>query len=654
VTFVPVVGQELLVEHRTYSIAEHPSAVGSGIPYGQEGRAAIVYQVCDADQQPWALKVFKPQYRVPALVQMSRRIEPFSSLPGLQVCQRTVLSATSHRSLLRQYPDLTYAVLMPWVAGPTWTEIIGQRRLLTAAQCLQLAQSLAEILTAMEENGIAHCDLSGANILLPGLLGGNHKQAVALVDIEQMYSPDLSRPRILTSGSAGYGFPAGGEPVWAVEADRFSGAVLLTEILGWCDQRVLDVSYEESYFAPDQLQSTCEQADLIHSVLRDRWGRDLARLFNRAWRATSVGQCATFCEWLTMLPDDATQAELGDESFAAESADEIYAGSDATAELRAVLLQAQRLEDKGELLCALDSYRRALSIASSKHELGQELLQIVEDLESQQAPGIVGEVAESTENTPGNDDITLSQSQYPTLPVDLDVPERPRTWSRFLRLMALPLMAIVGFLLVRFWPGDGPSHPAPVLTSVLAPLPTSAHPTDTPEPLVAVKPTEVVEVITPTATTTSTPTVTPATTPTVEPTKVLESITASPTNTPTSTPTATPTQEPAKPDPTIVVATSTSTPLISPGKSLLVIENTSNAGVHFSLWGPESMQGDSRPGVPISFEMTPGVYGWDLMNADCPRQNFGDLDLSNGTRYVYIVPAAREGDCNWAAFQSSE
>jgi len=39
-----------------------------------------------------ALKVFKPRYRIPALVTLADRLAAFADLPGLQVCRRTVLT----------------------------------------------------------------------------------------------------------------------------------------------------------------------------------------------------------------------------------------------------------------------------------------------------------------------------------------------------------------------------------------------------------------------------------------------------------------------------------------------------------------------------------------------------------------------------------
>ena len=54
--FWPTVGQEFVVDGLTYHVCEHPAA--PGIPYGQEGRAGVVYQLAFS-QQTQALKVFK-------------------------------------------------------------------------------------------------------------------------------------------------------------------------------------------------------------------------------------------------------------------------------------------------------------------------------------------------------------------------------------------------------------------------------------------------------------------------------------------------------------------------------------------------------------------------------------------------------------------
>src|SRR4051794_7555857 len=95
--FQPEVNQELTIDTVTYRIAEHP--IARGMPYGQEGRAAVVYQLVHGDgtglQVQRALKVFKPRFREPGLVALSTRLAAFADMPGLSVCKRTILSPQS-------------------------------------------------------------------------------------------------------------------------------------------------------------------------------------------------------------------------------------------------------------------------------------------------------------------------------------------------------------------------------------------------------------------------------------------------------------------------------------------------------------------------------------------------------------------------------
>ncbi|RLC69559.1 MAG: hypothetical protein DRI81_20305, partial [Chloroflexi bacterium] len=113
--FRPQVNDQLTINNATYAIAEHPAA--PGVPYGQAGRRAIVYQVAAGDDYR-ALKVFSRRFRTPALVLVAQNLAAYASLPGLQVCRREVLTPERNSPLLQQHPDLAYAVLMPWIEGP--------------------------------------------------------------------------------------------------------------------------------------------------------------------------------------------------------------------------------------------------------------------------------------------------------------------------------------------------------------------------------------------------------------------------------------------------------------------------------------------------------------------------------------------------------
>ncbi|MGC8947700.1 MAG: hypothetical protein ACP5N6_16330, partial [Anaerolineae bacterium] len=175
----------------------------------------------------------------------AERIAPFAALPGLAACRRTVLTPSRHADLLRQHPDLTYAVLMPWIEGPTWQEVLLDRRPLSPEQSLALARGLAETLVRMEEQGVAHCDLSAPNVMLPALTptplppspspaerergrgwpegpGEGVRGEVQLVDLEGLYAPGMLRPQELSSGSAGYAHHQAAGGLWGPEADRFA------------------------------------------------------------------------------------------------------------------------------------------------------------------------------------------------------------------------------------------------------------------------------------------------------------------------------------------------------------------------------------------------------------------------------------------------
>ncbi len=89
-------GEELAIDGVIYHVAEHPRA--PGMPYGQEGRQATVYRL-HSSVGPRALKVFKPSYRQASdQIALAQSLSGFAQLPGLGVCQRTVLASPHYYS----------------------------------------------------------------------------------------------------------------------------------------------------------------------------------------------------------------------------------------------------------------------------------------------------------------------------------------------------------------------------------------------------------------------------------------------------------------------------------------------------------------------------------------------------------------------------
>jgi hypothetical protein len=303
VAFQPDVNQELPIDDSTYQIAEHPAA--PGMPYGQEGRAATVYLVTSEGEKR-ALKVFKARFRVPGMVSLARRLAPYADLHGLRVCSRNVLTPQRDAALLRPHPDLTYAVLMPWIEGPTWMEVVLSQQALSPEQSLRIARSFGGVLAGMEQEGLAHCDLSGPNLLVPALSqapGAARQNAVELVDVEQLYGRSMEKPQALPGGSPGYAHKTAPVGMWETDSDRFAGAVLVAEMLGWCDERVRNAAWGESYFDPQEIQTECERYRVIVQALGEQWGAEVAELFAQAWRSDTQADCPTFGEWLVALPE---------------------------------------------------------------------------------------------------------------------------------------------------------------------------------------------------------------------------------------------------------------------------------------------------------------------------------------------------------------
>ena len=392
------VNDQLTINGVTYCVAEHPAA--PGFPYGQEGRAGIVYQLLPSPtgraaggEGAAALKVFKPRFRSPALLTQAEKLAAFAHLPGLQAAHRIVLTRAQHPDLIQQHPDLIYAALMPWIAGPTWLDVLLAKQPLPAQQTLALARSLAEALEAMELRGIAHCDLSAANLILPLLAGGS---GIALVDLEGLFAPGLSQPQTLSSGSAGYAHAQAAAGLWSPNADRFAGAVLLAEMLGWCAPEVTQAAWGESYFDPQEMQQDSARYQALLAALQRHWGDAVARLFARAWHSETLADCPTFGEWLLHLPERpvgqaASLATPAAEPTAGErtTSPQDSAAVDATAEIRAFIQAARRMEDKGNLANALELYRQALELAQadpSLRSLAREIELTVQDVQARARP----------------------------------------------------------------------------------------------------------------------------------------------------------------------------------------------------------------------------------------------------------------------------
>ncbi|MDQ0657019.1 hypothetical protein [Paenibacillus sp. W2I17] len=419
-SFQPNPGDEVVINDIAYTIGQHPAA--PGLAYAQAGRQGIVYQLIPRNGSihgAKALKVFFPKFRIPAMVYQSEHMESYSELPGLQVCKRDVLTPERNGALIGKHPDLLYAVLMPWVQGQTWFDVISDQRQLTAEESLKLARALAGTGSAMEQRGLAHCDMSAPNVMIPFFsevenLGKT--SAVELVDVEQMYGSKMDRPDALLAGSPGYAaHRTVHSGLWSSYADRFAGAVIIAEMLSWSDPVIVEKAWGESYFDQHEMQTVSERYYAMRESLEKRWGSKLSDLFIRAWESHDLSSCPTFGEWYVALA--AVNVDQANAAAAATSEEEAANPSEADVNLKKssesvsesvntqdgnrsqtphspdqeavvnrLFLQARALEDEDKPAAALEVYRSLYHFIPHNSAMQMEVEAAIKELDAKLNP----------------------------------------------------------------------------------------------------------------------------------------------------------------------------------------------------------------------------------------------------------------------------
>jgi hypothetical protein len=359
------VNDELTINGVTYRVTPPPTAPGFF-----HSRTAAIYHILPAPAgnrvggEGAALKVFHPPLRSPALLAQAEQLAAFAHLPGLQAARRTILTPAHHPDLLQRHPDLAFAALMPWIPGPTWQHILLAKRPLSPHQALTLARALAAALAGLEQHRLAHCALAGDHLLLPALAADDQPwplhALVQLVALERMRGPDFPSPLAPPSDTHPQ---AAADP----NADRFTGAVLLAEMLGWCRDAVVRAAWGASYFAPTELRQDCRRYQLLRQALEEQWGSSVAALLGQAWQSETPAECPSLTEWLEGLPEPRRSRPL----FAQRPAlpDKGAARQPDTAKVRALMQVAAYQEEQHDLETALKLYQQALALARSEPAL---------------------------------------------------------------------------------------------------------------------------------------------------------------------------------------------------------------------------------------------------------------------------------------------
>lgn len=302
--FAPRLGAQLSIGSSPYGFMPHPLfPADMDEVFVIEGGEALIYQLQNLmSGELSALKVSKPSYRGEHIARAAAALAPYANLPGLYLGHRLCITRQAFPQLVALYPDLEYAVLMPWIAGRTWAGFLGDpaaSATYTPYQARDLALATAQVLWDLEAHHLAHTDIAGGNVVL-----APDFKRVELLDIENLYMPNAPMPARRSLGSPGYqhrGLDRRGQ--WRAEGDRFAGAILLTEMLVWWDPQVRAQTLEgaESLFQPGELQEV--ESPKWRAVRDALWAicQPALHLFDAAWAASDLAACPELSAWALAL-----------------------------------------------------------------------------------------------------------------------------------------------------------------------------------------------------------------------------------------------------------------------------------------------------------------------------------------------------------------
>lgn len=285
--FKPQPDDTLVLFGKPMAFRQHPTAQ-IRMPNSAEGGRATVYELRDPGGRRLALKVFRLSYRDPALAQSGARLIQLGSLDGMNAAQRQVVLPGDEA--VRRFPDLEYALLMPWIDGETWAEVLMHGAPLPAETAIHLCARFLSVVRTLETAGASHTDLACGNVVVQ-----QEPIGVQLLDLEDMYLPGAPPPANPRPGSTGYQHRLR-EPVFCPEGDRYAAAVLAAEILAMANPALTGMGSDTGMF------NACAgdpDGDAAYARV-DPWLRQIApefaSAFWRAWHAPRLAECPTVTE----------------------------------------------------------------------------------------------------------------------------------------------------------------------------------------------------------------------------------------------------------------------------------------------------------------------------------------------------------------------
>jgi hypothetical protein len=300
--FSPKPNDKITLFGQVYTFQEHPNA--PGMLHSMVGGRAYVYPVRNARGERFGLKVFKEKFRDDERIAESEsHLRKLEKLRGLSAARRQIIAKTEPAA--RKYPALVSAVLMPWIEGPLWTEI-----LIHAADhgapygkpgAIQLCTDFLETISNLERQRVAHTDISAGNVIFRAA-----SRPTELLDLEDVYMPGAKQPSQTTPGTPNYQHAAK-KPTWCPEGDRYATAVLASEILLLSDATSARKATDSGFFGGHrEAADACERYEEAQ-----RWFQTQAptfgELFHVTWFATSLDRCPP----ISALLDAASKLSTG-------------------------------------------------------------------------------------------------------------------------------------------------------------------------------------------------------------------------------------------------------------------------------------------------------------------------------------------------------
>lgn len=298
--FRPDLSTRLFIHSSYYEFLPHPVLPGEVQRILRE--QATTYQLRRyPDNTLWALRVSNPGYRDPMIVQKTEYLQQFQHLVGLRAANRMCLTRALFPELLSLYPALEFAVLMPWIQGPTWAGFMDDANIsasYTMQQALELALSMAHILWSLETSRLTHTDIAGDNVIVIS------PRRIELIDLDGVYTHGAPIPPQPSRGWRGYqhrrlDLRGNCRP----DGDRYAGAILMTEMLTWWKPLVRALTDGDSFFQlgdQEQPELLARRLKAVRATLREI-SSVLQQLFDRAWNSQDPIECPDFATWVMAL-----------------------------------------------------------------------------------------------------------------------------------------------------------------------------------------------------------------------------------------------------------------------------------------------------------------------------------------------------------------